>query len=153
MPGARLGASILVVASVLTACSSGTKSGSAPPATTAAVAQTPAVTRGTDDPFCIALNAYNQKYGQVNTGATDPDQLRAAMQAGAAAITDADRTAPAEIKGDVDVLDRAFQQLLSILEASNFDLTKVSLAQVQQFSTPEFTTAGQNVNAYVRDHC
>jgi hypothetical protein len=75
------------------------------------------------------------------------------MQDASTAIGDADRTAPPEIKGDVDTLNQAFQQLLGILQATNFDLSKVSLAQVQQFQTPEFTTAGQNVDAYVRDHC
>lgn len=152
MSSARLAAPVLAVAVLLTACSSGKKSGSAAPATTAAPA--PAVTtRGTNDPFCNSLNAYNEKYGRVNTGVAQPDQLRAAMQDAASAIGEADRTAPDEIRSDVDVLNRAFQQLLGILQATNFDLSKVSLAQVQQFQTPEFTTAGQNVDAYVRDHC
>ena len=154
MSRVRLAAPVMAVAValVLTGCSSGKKSGSAAPGSTASPAPS-VTTRGTNDPFCSALNAYNAKYSQVNAGLTQPDQLRGAMQDAATAIGQADSTAPAEIKSDVDTLNRAFQQLLGILQATNYDLSKVTLAQVQQFQTPEFTTAGQNVDAYIRDHC
>jgi hypothetical protein len=152
MSRARLAVSVVAVALVLTACSSGKKTGSAAPATTAVAGPTP-TTRGTNDPFCNSLNAYNDKYSKVNSGLAQPDQLRAAMQDASTAIGDADRTAPSEIKADVDTLNQAFQQLLGILQATNYDLSKVTLAQLQQFQTPQFTQAGQNVNTYIRDHC
>jgi len=150
----RLTASVLGLALALTACSSGKKSESGAPSTRATGSPSPsAAGRGSTDPFCTSLTAYQDKYGGVNTGLSDPQQFKAAMQDAATAIGDADKNAPASIKSDVDVLNKAFQHLLTILQASNFDLSKVSLAQIQPFQTPEFLAASQNVNTYVREHC
>src|SRR5205085_537824 len=108
----------------LTACSSGKKSESGTAATTAAGAPSPNATgRASSDPFCLSLNAYQDKYGRVNTGVADPQQLRVAMQDAGTAIADADKNAPASIKTDVDILNQAFQQLLAILQATNFDFS------------------------------
>ena len=150
----RLAVSLFVLALALTACSSGHKSESGAPATTAAGAPAPTTAgHGSNDPFCVSLNAYQDKYGRVNTGLADPQQLKAAMQDAGTAIADADKNAPTSIKNDVDILNKAFQQLLVVLQASNYDLSKVSLAQVQQFQTPEFTTASQRINAYIGENC
>lgn len=146
---------LVAIAVALAACSSSGSGKSAAPREPATAAVPPARPAGTHstDPFCAALSSYSDKYGQVTSGATDPQQLRAAMQDGASAIAQADQAAPDAIRPDVDVLNTAFQQLLAVLEATNFDITKVSLAQVEQFETTQFTSAGAHVDAYVREHC
>jgi len=48
--------------------------------------------------------------------------------------------APADIKSDVDVLDAAAQQLLTVVRASNYDVSKMT-------TTPEFTALGQTFSS------
>jgi hypothetical protein len=152
MRRSRLAALTIAFALVFGACSSEKKSSSDATATTAAGAATSAP-RGAGDPVCDSLRSYNERFGRVNLGLSNPEQLRAAMQDAGRAIADAQGRAPDAIKADLAVLTRAFQQLLASLEQADYDLSKLSLAQVQQLQTPEVTAASENVNTYLRDRC
>lgn len=147
----------LVTAGVLVfgGCSSGTKSSSNSPATTGSFVTLPPTTAGSAsrDPFCNSLNTYNDRFKSADLGLTEPQKLRGVMQEASAAIADAEGKAPEAIRPDVAVLSRGFQQFVSILEQANYDLTKLTVAQVQQLQTPEFTAAGERVDTYLREHC
>ncbi len=150
----RLAALALAAAVVLVGCSS--KAPSSAPATTRSFVTLPPTTAGSrasDDPFCSSLSTYNERFQRMDLGANDPQKLKSAMQEASAAISDAQGKAPEEIRSDVAVLSRGFQQFVTILEQANYDFTKLTLAQVQQLQTPEFTAAGQRVDTYLHDHC
>lgn len=146
----------LAVAGVLalTSCSSGTKSSSGAPTTGSFVTLPPTTAgRASNDPFCNSLNTYTERFQRFEVGATDPQGLKTLMHDASSAIADAQSKAPDEIRSDVAVLSRGFQQFVTILEQANYDFSKLTLAQVQQLQTPEFTAAGQRVDTYLREHC
>ena len=142
----------MAFALVFAGCSSEKKSSSGTTATTAAGAATTVAVRS-GDPVCDSLRSYNDRFRRVNLGLSNPQELRAAMQEAGAAIADAQGRAPDAIKSDLAVLRGAFQQLVSTLEQADYDLSKLSLTQVQQLQTPEVTAAGRNVDTYLREHC
>src|SRR5438105_2661318 len=89
------------------ACSQGKKSWSGPTTTAARPATTVARAAGAN-PFCDFVGTFNDRFGRVNLGLTDPQQLKAVLQDATAAIAGAQAIAPPAIKADVVVLNDAF---------------------------------------------
>lgn len=102
--------------------------------------------------FCGLARTYNERFTSVSPNAT-PAQLRTVAREGQTALTEAVRSAPAEIKADLEVLARTFTTLLAELEKVNFEITRLPPAAIQALSTPEFQASTVRFQAYLRDVC
>jgi ABC-type transporter Mla subunit MlaD len=95
--------------------------------------------------FCQLARANNARVQQIGAAAADPEQLDNVLREAAPAVRQAADLAPAEIKGDVDVLADAFEKLLAETAGGAPDLSSIVSA--------EFQTAAQNVANYGRTVC
>ena len=102
--------------------------------------------------FCNLARTYTERSSQLGPSAT-PAQLRTVAREGQTAINQALNAAPAEIKNDVQIIATAFGGLLTDLETANYDVTKVAPASFARLQAPEFGTASQRFQAYVRNVC
>lgn len=144
------------LAALLVACSGGNKKpvASAPRTTASPAPAAPSATGNqSNDPYCVFLRGYNERFNRVDLNVADPQVFRRVMQEAAAAAKEAATTAPAAIRSDLVTLNRAFDRLLAAMQQINYDLTKATPAMVQELQSPEFLAAGQRVDAYTRDHC
>jgi hypothetical protein len=144
---------------LLTACSGGGDDNDAAPTTVAPAATaapgattTPTFTGQNSSQFCGLARTYNERFTSVGPNAT-PAQLRTVAREGQTAITEAVRTAPAEIKPDIEVLARTFTTLLAELEKVNFEITRLPPTALQALSAPDFQASTQRFQAYLRDVC
>jgi hypothetical protein len=139
------------------ACSSSKKSATSdtsPP--TAAIATLPPTTARavSTDPFCNFVRTYNDRFGRINPGAlSDPQQFRTVMQDASNAIEEAAANSPAAIKADVTLMSQAVQKLLDAFQKANFDVTRIDVSALNDLATPQFTAAGQRLDAYTRQNC
>lgn len=117
------------------------------------VSVTAGPTTTNSNPYCQFLTTFNDQFGKINTGLTDPTQFKMVMQQAAASVQQAQATAPADIKADLKTIGDAFQQLLGVFAAANYDITKVSLNSLQQLSSPSLVGAANRVDAYTKSHC
>jgi hypothetical protein len=99
------------------------------------------------------VQAFSDRFGRVNTGLADPQQLRSTLVDAAAALKDAQSKAPDELRADVGLLNDAFQRLVTAFQQANFDVTKVSPAVLDQLNTPQYTAASQRLENYMRTNC
>lgn len=102
-------------------------------------------TTSTPPTFCEAANTANvasQLPQQLFNGTTPPPAVavQAVVEEFADRFAEMAALAPADIKSDVDVLDAAAQQLLTVVRASNYDVSKMT-------TTPEFTALGQTFSS------
>ena len=102
--------------------------------------------------FCNLARTYNERFTRVGTNPT-PAQLRTLSREGQTAITQAVTAAPAEIKGDVQVLATTFGALLTELEKVNFEAPRLPPAALSKLSTPEFQASTTRFQAYTRTVC
>ena len=102
--------------------------------------------------FCNLARTYTERSNQLGPNAT-PAQLRTVAREGQTAINQALNAAPAEIKNDVQIIATAFGGLLTDLEAANYEVTRVAPASFARLQAPEFATASQRFQAYVRNVC
>lgn len=158
---ARLTALTLLAAVAVGGCSSGKTASSSSPTTeaTAVAAATTAppataARAGSNDPFCVFVRTYNERFGRINPGAlSDPQQFRTVMQDAASAIKDAATNAPASIKADVALMSQALQKLVDSFQKANYDLTKIQVSAFTDLQAPDFQAAGQRLDAYTRQNC
>lgn len=143
------------VALLLGGCSGGAKkpAASPPPSTSATSAPPAPAVNQSNDPYCVFLRGYNDRFNRIDLGATDPQAFQRVMQEAAAAAKEAEATAPPAIRSDVVTLNRAFERLLGALQQINFDMTKATPALLQELQTPELLAAGQRIDAYTRQNC
>ena len=97
-------------------------------------------TTSTPPTFCEAANTANaasQLPQQLFSGTAPPPAVavQAVVEEFADRFAEMAALAPADVKSDVDTLDAAAQQLLSVVRASNYDVSKMT-------ATPEFTALG-----------
>ena len=97
-------------------------------------------TTSTPPTFCEAANTANaasQLPQQLFNTTTPPPPVavQAVVEEFADRFAEMAALAPADVKSDVDTLDAAAQQLLSVVRASNYDVSKMT-------TTPEFTALG-----------
>ena len=144
---------------VLAGCSGGDDDEDAAPTTTVA-AGTPTTVRPVDTSFtgqnsaefCGLARTYNDRFTEVGANPS-PAELRTVTREGQTAINDAVRSAPAEIKPDVEVLARTFTNLLTELERVNFEASRLPPAAIQSLSAPEFQQSTTRFQAYIRSVC
>ncbi len=140
----------------LAACgSSGSKSsaqaaGSA--ASTASTASTVKATGGGD--FCkSAATQFNKAQAMISQNATDPAHLKDAVRQGRQASSSLQSEAPAQIKGDLNLLVQTANKVYDALAKANYDFTKLSPSDLQGIDDPNVTAANQRVSAYVKKSC
>jgi hypothetical protein len=156
-PPVALAVVAAVAALALAGCSSGKGSSSATP-TTAKSSSPASSIKGSTDPFCNFVRTFDSRFGQINPGLADPTQLKSTVQDAAGAISGAESMAPAQIKGDVSLLNDAFQKLATALAQINYDLTKAAqapqvLASLQQLQSPDYAAASQRIDNYISQNC
>jgi len=120
-------------------------------------------TTSTPPTFCDAAraaNAASDVQQQLFNGTNPPPAV--AVQA---VVEDfADRfaamvaLAPADIKTDVDTIDQAANQLLTLVRASNYDVAKMTAAPgfaglTTTFSSAEYQSAQNRFQAYIDTNC
>jgi Spy/CpxP family protein refolding chaperone len=139
----------------LGACSSGGNDVEEPaPATTAPPSTLPSTPRTTsNDPYCRFLQTFNDRFGQLNVGLAQPQQLRTVMQDASSALKSAQASAPENLRADLATLGDAFQRLIVLFEQVNYDVTKLNLDSLQQLQAPQFVSAAQRIDAYTRQNC
>jgi len=102
--------------------------------------------------FCTLARTYNERFTNVGPNPTR-EQLRTATREGQTAITQALNAAPAEIKGDVQLLANAFDGFLTELEKVNFEASRLPPTALAQLSAPEFQASTTRFQAYTRSVC
>ena len=153
-----------IVALTLVACSSSDDGGSAKApnaaasttlATTANTPPQPVDTKFTGSgsgEYCKLARTYADAQSKLNPGNTTPD-LRQLFRDAARDIKSAVAVAPAEIKGDVQIVADGFNALVAALEPVNYDFTRLTPDLIARFMSADFTTASTRVAAYSRNVC
>ena len=153
-----------IVALTLVACSGDDGGGKGAGATAAAsttvatAANTPpqpvdtAFTGAGSAEYCKLARTYADAQGKLNPSNTTPD-LRQLFRDAARDIKAAVAVAPAEIKGDVQIVADGFNALVSALEPVNYDFTRLTPDLIARFMSADFTAASTRVAAYSRNVC
>ncbi len=101
--------------------------------------------------FCGLARGYRDNLDRLST--TDPTQLKTLAQDAEKAIKEAVATAPAEIKGDVQVVAAASTAFFQQLGRVNYDITKLSPDSLSGLQKPEVQASTQRVTAYTEKVC
>jgi alkanesulfonate monooxygenase SsuD/methylene tetrahydromethanopterin reductase-like flavin-dependent oxidoreductase (luciferase family) len=130
------------------ASTTSTVTGAAAPPTTLQPVNTAFTGQGSAE-FCTLAKSYNDQSKSVGSAPQTP----AAVQEGRRAINEAVTAAPAEIKGDVQVIAAAFTSVADAFEKANYDPAKLDVSSLQKLQTPEFQASTARFQAYLRDVC
>jgi len=145
----RVLSSVLAVAALVALAACGGDKKETSTTTTVAAATTPTTkTFSGSDPnsaFCQLGRANNERLKQIGASAANPDELDKVLRDAAPAVRQAASIAPPEIKPDVEVLAKAFEDLLKSLDEGTPNLAAIV--------SPEFQTAAQNLTAYGQQVC
>jgi hypothetical protein len=88
-----------------------------------------------------------------SAAARTPQQLRT-LYANLGPILDhAHSLAPDAIRPDFDIYVTGYRQLVKVIAAANYDVTKVSRTAVQAVETPQVTAASQHIAQYFQQVC
>ena len=101
--------------------------------------------------FCQLARSYLERTDQLTV--SNPEQLRAAVTEAEANITETVAAAPAEIKGDAQVVAGAFTNLVRVLEQAGYDFTKVPPDALSGLQRPEVQASTQRLSAYAQKVC
>ena len=101
--------------------------------------------------FCELARTYLDRTDQLTV--SDPNQLRTAVAEAEGTIQETVAAAPAEIKGDVQVVAAAFATLVQVLTQANYDFTKVSPEAHSGLQKPEVQASTQRLSAYTQKVC
>ena len=125
----------------------------APTGVTTTSAPNVAATQG--DEYCGYARLYAkgfERFGQSGTSL----EVRSFYRDATAAMQQAQRVSPAEIKADLDVVADTLKALVAGLEGIGYDFTKVSSLPpdlIQRLMSQEFVDASRKVASYSRDKC
>ena len=147
-----LGTLGLIGALALSGCGGGGDDDDKATATTAAPATTAAV--GNDQagtPFCGLARTLEPKLTAVVANLSDKAKLRTATADAETTISQAQSTAPAEIKADVTTVASTASTVVAALRKNDFDVSKTP--EFSKLQEPAFQNAFANVNRYTRAHC
>lgn len=142
-----LGAALLAV---LVACSSGggSSGGSGGRSQAAAGAST--------ESYCQLTRSYVEKYNNPPPPTESPQAIRQVYEDAARDIRAAEAVAPGEIRSDVAVVADGLDRVIAVLARFDFDGAKLAEAPPDAFEgivTPEFQTATQRVESFMRQEC
>ncbi len=153
MRRARFIAAVMAAVCLLGAsCSDGDDEPSASP-TTASGTATARGGAGGSDGFCTFVRDFTSRFGRVDISLSDPQRLRTTMEDAAGAIANAQSNAPEAVRADVATLNTYFQRFVTSLRQVNFDLTRLPRTAVEDLQNPEFTSASDRLDEYVRQNC
>ncbi len=102
-------------------------------------------------PFCGLARTLEPKLTAVIVNLSDKVKLKAAAADAESVISQAQSTAPAEIKADVKTLATTAGAVLAALRKNDFDIAKTP--ELSKLQEPGFLTAYANVNRFTRAHC
>jgi len=145
-------------AGVVGACGSSSPTTTAPTASTTSVPTSAAPTGGSADQFCTVVR--DQKAALQGTqlpvlmASGNPDAWKTYLDQTATANQQLVDAAPADIKASVKTLQDGTLALKSMMEAANYDVSKVGVAKlVQQLQSPEHVAAVTTLVTYVQTKC
>ena len=104
------------------------------------------------NPFCAPSQALNS-IGDVPPLESDPAALREQFTEARDAVAEAEAEAPEEIRADVAVLADGYDQFYEALEAADFDITHLDLADLMVLDSPEMQAASERLDAYRAEAC
>jgi hypothetical protein len=136
----------------LTGCGGGGSKKEASAPTTLATTTTALV--GNDQastPFCGLARTLEPRLTAVVANLNDKTKLKAAATDAESTISQAQSTAPAAIKADVNAVATTTLQVLAALRKNDFDLNKTP--EFSKLQEPAFQNSFANVNSYTRAHC
>jgi hypothetical protein len=102
-------------------------------------------------PFCGLARTLQPRLTAVVANLNDKVKLKAAATDAESTISQAQTTAPAEIKADVTAVATTALQVLTALRKNDFDLSKTP--EFSKLQDPAFQTSFANVNRYTQAHC
>jgi hypothetical protein len=156
----RTFATAALLALVLAGCGGDSDDSESAPATTTTAVAAGGATPGSVDTnftgeggetFCNVTRTYIQRLEKLGT--TDPTQLKPLAQEAEAAIREARAAAPAEIKGDVEVVAAASTAFFQQLARVNYDATKLTPDALGLTQRPEVQASAQRLEAYSQKVC
>lgn len=140
------------------ACGGTSTPTTAPTSAASAPTSAAAPTGGSADQFCTvvreqkALLAGTQLPVLLASGT--PDAWKTYLAQTAAANQQLVDAAPAEVKASVTTLQNGTLALKSMMEAANYDVSKIGAAKlIQQLQSPEHVAAVTSLTTYVQTKC
>lgn len=103
--------------------------------------------------FCKELAAYMNDTSMADVDPSDPQAYKAAIEESSAKGRAMLAKAPDKLRGSVETLLDAQDEMLAALEAAGYDITKVSPDAFAVMDTPEVAEAGEKLDAYISDTC
>jgi ABC-type phosphate/phosphonate transport system substrate-binding protein len=79
--------------------------------------------------------------------------LKTSTENAAAALDQAVKHAPSDIKGDVATVAAAYKKFINAMRAANYDFTKINPQEMQAIGTSDVQAAGNRITAWVAAHC
>jgi len=137
----------------LTACGGGgsNKESSAPTTVATTSTTSPVGSDQANTPFCGLARTLEPRLTAVVANLNDKTKLKTAATDAESTISQAQTTAPAEIKADVTAVATTALQVLTALRKNDFDLNKTP--EFSKLQEPAFQNSFANVNRYTRAHC
>lgn len=145
---------------VLAGCGGDSDDGETAAATTTTTVATGPATSGSIDTnfsgegserFCGLVRTFRDRRDRL--GNTDLTNLKPLVTEAESGLKELVVAAPAEIKGDAQVVAAAFTSFVQLLERVNYDATKLSPESLAQLQRPEVQASTQRLEAYGQKVC
>lgn len=105
--------------------------------------------RGSGD-FCAKARDYEAKFAKIGQ---DPSKFKSEWKNLRTAIDDIASEAPREIKADVDVVRKNFDDITTLYEKYDYDFSKIPQEEAKALQSPEGDAANQRLNDYMEQVC
>ena len=102
--------------------------------------------------FCAVARTFEAKFRPLLT-ANGPDAAKSFWTSAQQGLTDLNDSAPAAIKGDIEVMISAYRQLLDALRQVDYELPRVPPGVLRGLDAPAVATAGDRLGTYLRTEC
>ncbi len=153
-------ATVALLSILLAGCGGGSDDADTAGATTTTTVATNSATPGSIDTnfsgegserFCGLVRTFQERRDRLSN--TDLTNLKPLIGEAQRALGELVAAAPAEIKGDAQVVSTAFTRFVQVLERVNYDATKLSPEALADLQRPEVQASTQRLEAYAQKVC
>ncbi len=102
--------------------------------------------------FCQFITTFTEGSQSLSPNAT-PAELEAEFREALGAIDQAVSVAPAEIKGDVEVIADTFERVVTAVSTAGFQLDQVDASTLQELQSENFLDGVARLQAYLTSVC
>lgn len=103
--------------------------------------------------FCPLVRATDERLSGLSAAGSRPDDVRRLYSAAQQAVEDLADAAPAEVRADVRVIAKAYDEFIGELREARYDPAKVSPDARQKLQSPRVKAAGERLDAYRSKVC